>query len=205
MSVRTKMLGFVDVILRVPPIFIIDEILKISMGLPFNTQTNDPTLDTNHMSIMDGAITSAATTTTTTTSAASDADNNILVNGSSSISSNLSNSFSAAAAINSTLEQIFNETTNSMFGGGEAASAAAAGTAEAFVDDTEFYKLLSLTTLKFFSCLLGKANFMFSAFSSLLLFFVLKILHLADANVSLSGVSSCMCECYYRSIVKQCV
>lgn len=33
MSVRTKVLGMVDVIMRVPPLFVIDEILKISMGL----------------------------------------------------------------------------------------------------------------------------------------------------------------------------
>lgn len=31
---RTMVLGMVDVIMRVPPLFVIDEILKISMGLP---------------------------------------------------------------------------------------------------------------------------------------------------------------------------
>ncbi|XP_016952650.1 protein TRC8 homolog isoform X2 [Drosophila biarmipes] len=34
MSVRTKVLGLVDVMMRVPPIMVIDEILKIGMGLP---------------------------------------------------------------------------------------------------------------------------------------------------------------------------
>ncbi|XP_036322757.1 protein TRC8 homolog isoform X2 [Rhagoletis pomonella] len=34
MSVRTKVLGLVDVMMRVPPILVIDEVLKISMGLP---------------------------------------------------------------------------------------------------------------------------------------------------------------------------
>lgn len=138
MSVRTKMLGFVDVILRVPPVFIIDEILKISMGLPFNTKTNDPTLDPNQISIMDGT----------------DADN-ILVNGSSS-SSNFS-SLSAAAAINSSLEQIFNGTTDTLFGAAAAAEAATAAT-PIIGDDAEFYKILSLTSLKFFSCLLGESR-----------------------------------------------
>lgn len=132
------MLGFVDVILRVPPVFIIDEILKISMGLPFNTQTNDPTLDTNQMSIMDGATTSDA--------------NNILVNGSSS--SNFS-SFGVAAAINSSLEQLFNDTTDTLFG---ATVAAGATEASIIADETEFYKILSLTSLKFFSCLLGECR-----------------------------------------------
>ncbi|XP_017023789.1 protein TRC8 homolog isoform X1 [Drosophila kikkawai] len=34
MSMRTKVLGLVDVIMRVPPVMVIDEILKIGMGLP---------------------------------------------------------------------------------------------------------------------------------------------------------------------------
>ncbi|XP_017083227.1 protein TRC8 homolog isoform X2 [Drosophila eugracilis] len=34
MSVRTKVLGLVDVMMRVPPVMVIDEILKIGMGLP---------------------------------------------------------------------------------------------------------------------------------------------------------------------------
>ncbi|XP_067617646.1 protein TRC8 homolog isoform X2 [Eurosta solidaginis] len=34
MSLRTKVLGLVDVMMRVPPILVIDEVLKISMGLP---------------------------------------------------------------------------------------------------------------------------------------------------------------------------
>lgn len=46
MSVRTKVLGLVDVIMRVPPLFIIDEILKISMGLP-STTTHNSILDSS--------------------------------------------------------------------------------------------------------------------------------------------------------------
>ncbi|XP_075148711.1 TRC8 ring finger protein isoform X2 [Haematobia irritans] len=34
MSIRTKVLGMVDVMMRVPPILVIDEILKIDMGIP---------------------------------------------------------------------------------------------------------------------------------------------------------------------------
>lgn len=33
MSFRTKILSFVEVILRVPPLFLIDEILKVGIGL----------------------------------------------------------------------------------------------------------------------------------------------------------------------------
>lgn len=49
MSVRTKILGMVDVIMRVPPLFVIDEILKISMGIPMlpsDTDTKDTTNET---------------------------------------------------------------------------------------------------------------------------------------------------------------
>ena len=41
MSIRSKVLGLVDVIMRVPPLFIIDGILKMSMGLPNSTQDFD--------------------------------------------------------------------------------------------------------------------------------------------------------------------
>lgn len=34
MSIRTKILGLVDVIMRIPPLFLIDELLKINMNLP---------------------------------------------------------------------------------------------------------------------------------------------------------------------------
>ncbi|XP_050341077.1 protein TRC8 homolog isoform X1 [Bactrocera neohumeralis] len=46
MSVRTKVLGLVDVMMRVPPILVIDEVLKISMGLPtrFYPSPSDPSL-----------------------------------------------------------------------------------------------------------------------------------------------------------------
>lgn len=131
MSVRTKMLGFVDVILRVPPIFIIDEILKISMGLPF-TSHNDSTVLENGQIIE-----------TTTASASSSTDNNLFNGNNSTIStSNFSNS------LNSSLDQFLNTSSAELFG--DAISAATV------TDDTEFYKLISLTSLKFLSCLLGK-------------------------------------------------
>lgn len=128
MSVRTKMLGFVDVILRVPPIFIIDEILKISMGLPFSTHT-DSVLDSSQIPIIDTSLTSDAVSA-----------ESILFNGTIS-SNNFSNS-------NQSIDQFLN-TTSDLFG--DAMSAAAAAS-----DDTEFYKLVSMTSLKFLSCLLGK-------------------------------------------------
>lgn len=133
MSVRTKMLGFVDVILRVPPIFIIDEILKISMGLPFTTQNDSTLLDNSQIPIIE----------TATSVSAGDSADNILFNGNNNNTITSSN-FSSS---NSSLEQFLNTSSAELFG--DAISAAAA-------DDTEFYKLISLTSLKFLSCLLGK-------------------------------------------------
>lgn len=134
MSVRTKMLGFVDVILRVPPIFIIDEILKISMGLPFTSQNDSTVLDNGQI---------LETTTAEAASAGPSTENNLFNGNNSTISSsNFSNS------LNSSLDQFLNTSSAELFG--DAISAAAV------TDDTEFYKLISLTSLKFLSCLLGK-------------------------------------------------
>lgn len=95
MSVRTKVLGLVDVIMRVPPLFIIDEILKISMGIPPNANT--------------------------TNSGASE----LLTE------SNLSS-----------IDRIIKNSTENPFN-----------------DEIDFYKVLSLTTLKFIVCLLGEFFF----------------------------------------------
>lgn len=72
MSVRTRILGMVDVIMRVPPLFVIDEILKNSMGLPMSST----------------GTTTAATTTTTSSDGFSDIsvdkDNQTFILGSTS-------------------------------------------------------------------------------------------------------------------------
>lgn len=115
------MLGFVDVILRVPPVFIIDEILKISMGLPFNTQTDSTLLESGKMSIADSAA-------------------EVFVNESAE------GGFSLAAAINGSFDEAINGTTEALHASHTLGAS----------DDTEFYKILSLTSLKFLSCLLGE-------------------------------------------------
>jgi len=54
-SVRTMVLGVVDVMMRVPPLFIIDELLKISMGLPStslsDTHGADGDIDDNYFKL----------------------------------------------------------------------------------------------------------------------------------------------------------
>lgn len=94
MSIRLRVLGLLDVILRVPPLFVIDEILKISMGLGHLTFEDEKRNYTTNV------ITSA--------------------NGTDDIE-----------RIESEINYI--------------------------ADAHEFYKFLSLTTLKFFICLLGCA------------------------------------------------
>lgn len=113
--VRTKVLGLVDVIMRVPSLFIIDEILKISMGLPNTASTTG---------------TSTAINTATVESV-------------------------------SEPESLVNATLNATVNVATAAAAEFLGTAagissdESLRDDIEFYKFISLTTLKFLLCLFG--------------------------------------------------
>lgn len=90
MSIRLRVLGLLDVVMRVPPLFVIDEILKISMGL-------------GHLTFGD--------------------------------------------------EQR-NYTTNASIAGVEADYVEAE--INYIADTSEFYKFLSLTTLKFLTCLLGE-------------------------------------------------
>lgn len=103
MSIRTKVLGLVDVIMRVPPLFIIDEILKLSMGLP-------------------------VTTIESHTSSSSDIINTIIS------ASNDSNSSSTST---STVNNFANLTDD-------------------LERDLDFLKVISLSTLKFAICLIGK-------------------------------------------------
>lgn len=120
MSVRTKMLGFVDVILRVPPIFIIDEILKIGMGIPFSPQ--------NTVDMHNGGVVVDPTI------------NNQAVNGT------------------HTNDKVLNET---------AAADLFGSSPHLISDNVEFYQILSLTSLKFFSCVLGKWRFNVTAIECL--------------------------------------
>lgn len=89
MSIRLRVLGLLDVILRVPPLFVIDEILKISMGLGHLTFEDEKRNYTTNI---------------------------LAVNGTDDVESEMN-----------------------------------------YISDvSEFYKFLSLTTLKFLTCLLGE-------------------------------------------------
>lgn len=45
--IRDKMMGLVNVVMRVPPLFIIDELLRIGMGIPEDNITLNNTDDNN--------------------------------------------------------------------------------------------------------------------------------------------------------------
>lgn len=45
MSIRSRVLVLVDVILRVPPLFIIDELLRIGLGLSHSDEADSKVLD----------------------------------------------------------------------------------------------------------------------------------------------------------------
>lgn len=95
MSIRLRVLGLLDVILRVPPLFVIDEILKISMGLGHLTFEDEKRNYTTNV---------------------------VTANGTDDI------------------ERIESETSEIIY----------------ISDVSDFYKFLSLTTLKFLICLFGE-------------------------------------------------
>ncbi|XP_055523403.1 protein TRC8 homolog isoform X2 [Wyeomyia smithii] len=113
--VRTKVLGLVDVIMRVPSLFIIDEILKISMGLP-NTSSS-----------------ASNGTTAADPSPASGVVPESLVN----------------MTVNATMKVA--TATADMLG----ATAGIGPDHGSIKDNIEFYKFVSMTTLKFLLCFLG--------------------------------------------------
>lgn len=107
--------------MRVPPLFVIDEILKISMGLP-------------SMSSQSSSTSTGRPVVSSATHGVGDMEESML------------DSF-----VNGAFEAI-NETLNASMGGMEGDASAAA--ADLVTED--YFKVLSLTTLKFFTCLVGE-------------------------------------------------
>lgn len=133
MSMRTRILGMVDVIMRVPPLFVIDEILKISMGLP-SFSSNGSTNSTGVFSGSSGTIVMP----------------DILVSNSSSTTSlslqNGGNYTDNGTTYPAILDAIL----------ANVSAATASGGGGAAIDASDYFRVLSLTTLKFFACLLGE-------------------------------------------------
>lgn len=133
MSIRTKVLGMVDVMMRVPPILVIDEILKIDMGLPSSSGSSNSAGNSGAGGggggggIVASAIVSAIENTTAGVLGAA-----------------------AAAATNSAT------TTTTTSSGGGVLSQSFGALIEDFAKDTYISDLLALTSVKFLICLLGE-------------------------------------------------
>lgn len=54
MSFRLRVRELIDVILRVPPLFLIDELLRIGLGIPYQTE-NEISLEIANATVSDGS------------------------------------------------------------------------------------------------------------------------------------------------------
>lgn len=143
MSVRTKVLGLVDVMMRVPPILVIDEVLKISMGLPtrFYPAPADPSLLTAEFTANQ---TPSNTKVTVSSTAFTELNNASLINstsgdnagGDSPLERAIINA-SATAATSGVLSSSFGHMMNELS------------------QDTFLSDVLSITSVKFIVCLIG--------------------------------------------------
>ncbi|KAH8404610.1 hypothetical protein KR215_004937 [Drosophila sulfurigaster] len=163
MSIRTQVLGFVDVMMRVPPIIVIDEILKIGMGLPTRMYPDKV---------------ATTTTTTTTTPAASQQDvSNITAAAATATSDTFGTikaffglaseeaTTAAAAAVSAISTSISNSSQEILEQSIENATKAAhthgmlSNNFNTLMDelahDGVLADILSITTIKFIICLLG--------------------------------------------------
>lgn len=143
MSLRTKVLGMVDVMMRVPPILVIDEILKIGMGLPSRSYKTANSVDAG------GGI-------TLTTSESNLHDN--LLNNSTDVSSTLSSvAYDVANNVtnNTQMEQTIENVTAAVTAGSFLSSSFGAFL-EDLAKDIYLSDLLSITSVKIIICILGK-------------------------------------------------
>lgn len=160
MSIRTQVLGFVDVMMRVPPIMVIDEILKIGMGLPTrlypdkvggteslttveavsNSNSASSTTDKFHNLKAFFGIGSDESTTGSVSAAVTDSVSTSISNSSQQILEQTIEDASKSANINGMLSTNFNTLMDDL------------------AHDDMLADLLSITTVKFVVCLLGKLS-----------------------------------------------
>lgn len=151
MSIRTKVLGMVDIMMRVPPIIIIDELLKIGLGLPgqYVASTANSMDSGGGSDIVDAIglnntanlnpllnITTATTTTLEVTEAVAAAAAAAVVNSSTTAAT--------SSVLNATASGFFSNAFGTLL--------------EEMANDTYITDLLSITTIKFIICLFGKCT-----------------------------------------------
>ncbi|KAI8123223.1 Protein TRC8 like protein [Lucilia cuprina] len=143
MSIRTKVLGMVDVMMRVPPILVIDEILKIGMGLPSRSYQTANSVDAG------GGI------STSTETDAFSTDNLLNNNTEASASSMAYNVLNNVTNItNATLEHTIDNATAAATAGG-ILSSSFGSILEDLAKDIYLSDLLSITSVKIIICILG--------------------------------------------------
>ncbi|KAM8707152.1 hypothetical protein ACLKA7_011277 [Drosophila subpalustris] len=165
MSMRTQVLGFVDVMMRVPPIMVIDEILKIGMGLPTR-------LYPDKVSPTDAVTTTTTTTTTTPGTGHMEASTNtdtfstikaFFGMGSEETTSSASAAAAAVSAVtssmsNSSSQEILEKTIENASKSAHA-NGLLSNNFNTLIDelahDGMLSDILSITTIKFVICLLG--------------------------------------------------
>lgn len=145
MSIRTQVLGLVDVMMRVPPIIVIDEILKIGMGVPIQLGASKAyTVESDAIKSSQSDASHSADTfatikaffgigsedSTTTSSLISHRNQAILEH----TIENASKSAQASGMLSNNFNNIMDELAN----------------------DSLLANMLSITTVKFVVCLLGK-------------------------------------------------
>ncbi|XP_055848263.1 protein TRC8 homolog isoform X2 [Episyrphus balteatus] len=153
MSFRAKVLGLVDVMMRVPPILVIDEILKIGMGLP--TRLYPPLEKTGALTDdvviegvpVDGNISSSTTASNLSTSTSNLTNNNNNVPG-------LATTASAAIGL---LIKNATETVGGVVDGGGGNAGGGFVVEEGFeaAIESNLNDILSITAVKFVICLVG--------------------------------------------------
>ncbi|XP_037807894.1 protein TRC8 homolog isoform X2 [Lucilia sericata] len=147
MSIRTKVLGMVDVMMRVPPILVIDEILKIGMGLPSRSYQTANSVDAG------GGV--SPTTETDAFSTDNLLNNNTEASAVTAVSSVAYNVLNNVTNItNATLEQTIDNATAAATAGG-ILSSSFGNILEDLTKDIYLSDLLSITSVKIIICILG--------------------------------------------------
>ncbi|KAH8271271.1 hypothetical protein KR018_005487 [Drosophila ironensis] len=162
MSVRTKVLGLVDVIMRVPPVMVIDEMLKLGMGLPTriyheNLLPSSPDLDAAAAEAVEASSASDSSAASSSPAASlGGSSSNPAADALSTIKAffGLDGGQSAAAVAQEALEHSIENASRSAQSQGMLSSGFNSMMDELAHDET-LSQMLSVTTIKFAICLFG--------------------------------------------------
>ncbi|EDW58945.1 protein TRC8 homolog isoform X2 [Drosophila virilis] len=144
MSIRTQVLGLVDVMMRVPPIMVIDEILKIGMGVPSQLSS--------------GKGYTMETTTSTTKAAPQEASNSTDTLANIKAFFGMGSEDSATSSIGNRSQDILEHTIENASKSAQAGGMLSSNfnsLMDELANDSMLGNILNITTVKFVVCLLG--------------------------------------------------